>query len=136
MEARTVDSVPPQQESVMHKFTIVSAKSGPMVRFVYNSEVMVWSEAYSSKSGADNCIESIKKNAAGATIVDLTKGEEGKGYRFELVSSKDGQVFTRFVASNGETMVRSETYASMAGAKNCAESVQKRAADAPIELDI
>lgn len=118
----------------MHKFKIVSAKSGqPMVRFVYNSEVMVWSESYSSKSGATNCIESIKKNAPGAAVVDLTKDEEGKGYRFELVASKDGQTFVRFVASNNETMVRSETYKSKASAKNCINSIKTRAADAPVE---
>lgn len=118
----------------MHKFTIVEAKSGqPMVRFVYNSEIMVWSESYASKSGATNCIDSVKKNAAGAVIVDLTKGETGTGYRFELVESKDGQTFVRFVASNGETMLRSETYASKSSAINCATSIQQRAADAPVE---
>ncbi|UXN75519.1 DUF1508 domain-containing protein [Devosia sp. A8/3-2] len=59
-------------------------------------------------------------------MVDLTKGEEGKGYRFELVASKDGQTFVRFVAANNETMVRSETYKSKSSAKNCIKSVQER----------
>lgn len=118
----------------MHKFTIVTAKNGqPMVRFVYNSEIMVWSETYASKAGATNCIESIRKNAAGAALVDLTKGETGTGYRFELEKSKDGQTYVRFVASNGETMVRSETYAAKASAINCVTSIQQRAASAPIE---
>lgn len=118
----------------MHKFKIAKAKNGQfMVKFVYNAETMVWSESYASKASAENCVASIKKNAPGAAVVDLTKDEEGKGYRFEIVASKDGQTFVRFVASNGETMVRSETYASKSSAKNCIESVQKRAADAAVE---
>ncbi|WP_368669660.1 YegP family protein [Agrobacterium sp. a22-2] len=52
-----------------------------------------------------------------------------------MVESKDGQHFVRFKASNGETMVRSETYASKASAKNCVESVKKNAPDAPVEDD-
>ncbi len=70
-------------------------------------------------------VESIKKNAPGAATVDVSKDETGSGYRFEIVASKDGEHFVRFKASNGETMVRSETYASKASAKNCIESVEE-----------
>lgn len=112
----------------MHKFKIVSAANDQFrVQFVYNSEVMVWSENYKSKDSAKNCIESIKKNAPGAAVVDLTKDEDGKGYRFEIEEAKNGETFVRFKASNGELMVRSETYKSKASAKNCIESVKKNA---------
>lgn len=118
----------------MHKFKILkNAKDEFRIQFVYNAEVMVWSENYASKASAKNCIESIKKNAPGASTVDLTKEETGSGYRFELVESKNGETFVRFKASNGETMVRSETYASKASAKNCIESVKKNGPDAPVE---
>nr|WP_245578935.1 YegP family protein [Cucumibacter marinus] len=50
-----------------------------------------------------------------------------------MVASKDDQFFVRFVASNGETMVRSETYTSKSSAKNCVESVKKNAPGAPVE---
>jgi uncharacterized protein YegP (UPF0339 family) len=117
-----------------HKFKIVARKDGQFgVQFLYNSEIMVWSESYKSKSSAQNCIESLKKNAPGAPIVDLTKGGEGSGYRFEIVGSKDGQFFNRFVASNGETMVRSETYTDKRNATSCAESVAKNAPGAETE---
>jgi uncharacterized protein YegP (UPF0339 family) len=110
-----------------HKFKISAAKNGEFIaKFVYNAETMVWSENYKSKASAQNCIDSLKKNAPGATVVDLTKGEEGKGYRFELVASKDGQTFVRFVAANGEPMVRSETYKSRSSALNCIKSLQER----------
>ena len=110
-----------------HRFKITAAKGGEFVaKFVYNAETMVWSETYKSKASATNCIESIKKNAPGAAVVDLSKGEEGKGYRFELVASKDGQTFVRFVAANGEPMVRSETYKSKSSARNCIKSIKEK----------
>ncbi|WP_029042137.1 YegP family protein [Cucumibacter marinus] len=118
----------------MHKFKIVARKNDQFgVQFVYNAEIMVWSESYTSKSSAQNCIDSIKKNAPDAAVADLTKDEDAKGYRFEIVASKDDQFFVRFVASNGETMVRSETYTSKSSAKNCVESVKKNAPGAPVE---
>ena len=117
-----------------HKFKIVSRKDDQFgVQFLYNSEIMVWSESYKAKSSARNCIDSIKRNAPGAPIVDLTKDESGSGYRFEIAGSKNGEFFTRFVASNGETMVRSETYTDKRNAINCAESIAKNAPDAPVE---
>lgn len=118
---------------VPHRFKIVSRANDQFgVQFVYNSEVIVWSESYSSKSSAKNCIDSLKKNAPGAPTVDLTKDEEGKGYRFEIAGSKDGQTFVRFVASNGETMVRSETYTSKSSSKNAIESVKKNGPNAEV----
>ena len=117
-----------------HKFKITAAKGGQfMAKFVYNSEIMLWSENYASKASAKNCIDSLKKNAPGAAVVDQTKGETGKGYRFEIAASKDGQTFVRFVAANGEPMVRSETYKSKSSARNCIESLKKRAAEATVE---
>ena len=117
-----------------HKFKITKAKGDQFVaKFVYNAETMVWSENYASKASAKNCVDSIKKNAPGAAVLDLTKGEEGKGYRFEIVASKDDQFFVRFVAANGEPMVRSETYKSKSSARNCIASIQKNGPDAAVE---
>ena len=117
----------------MHKFKILNAANDQFrIQFLYNSEVMVWSENYASKTSAKNCIESIKKNAGGAATIELSKDETGSGYRFEIVESKDGEHFVRFKASNGESMVRSETYASKASAKNCIESVKKNGPDAEV----
>jgi uncharacterized protein len=117
----------------MHKFKIVAAANDQFrVQFVYNAEVMVWSENYASKASAKNCIESIKKNAPGAAVVDLTKEETGKGYRFEIEEAKSGEAFVRFKAANGETLVRSETYKSKSSAKNCIESVKTNGPDAQV----
>ncbi len=118
----------------MHKFKIVDRKDSQFgVQFLYNSEVMMWSESYKQKSSASNCIASIKKNAPDAAIVDLSKNEEGKGYRFEIVKSKSDQFYVRFVAANGEPMVISETYTDKRNALNCARSVMSKAPAAPLE---
>ncbi|WP_297585345.1 DUF1508 domain-containing protein [Devosia sp.] len=64
--------------------------------------------------------------------MDLSKDETGSGYRFEIVASKDGQHFVRFVAANGETMVRTETYKSKSSAKNAIASLKKNGPGAEV----
>lgn len=111
-----------------HLFKIVAAAAGQYhVQFTYNSEIIVWSENYKSKASAKNAIASIKKNAPEAPTVDLSAGESGKGYRFEIEASKNGEHFVRFRARNGEIMVRSQTYNAKASAKNAIDSVKKNA---------
>lgn len=109
-----------------HKFKITAAANDQFkFAFVYNAETIVWSENYKQKASAKSAIESIKKNAPGAATVDLTKDETGTGYRFEIVGTKDDQFMVRFIASNGEPMVRSESYKARASAINAIASVKK-----------
>ncbi len=116
----------------MYKFKIKNAANGQYrVQFLYNSEPMVWSENYTTKVTAQNCITSLKVHAKTAVIVDTTIGETGSGYRFEIIKSTNGQYFTHFKASNGEIMVSSETYTAKVNAKNCAQSVKDNSAFAP-----
>lgn len=117
----------------MHRFKIVAAKDGQSrVQFVYNGEVIFWSENYKSKASAKNCIESIQKNAPGAAVADLAEGEKGSGYRFEIVAGKNKGFFVRFVARNGETMVITENYAAKKSALNAIESAKKNGPGAEI----
>jgi len=52
-----------------HKFVIEQNKKGEYVaKFKYNSEIMFWTEGYSSKAGARNAIDSILKNGTGAPV--------------------------------------------------------------------
>ncbi|MGX5681065.1 YegP family protein [Schumannella luteola] len=56
------------------KFVITKDKKGEF-RFVLkagNGEIIAQSEGYASKDGAKNGIESVRKNAADATVVDET----------------------------------------------------------------
>ena len=56
-----------------HHFEIRKNKGGEFVAyFLYNSESIFWTEGYSSKAGAQNAIESIKKNGPAADVVDTT----------------------------------------------------------------
>ena len=110
----------------MHKFKIVAAKDGQYrVQFVYNSEVIFWSENYKSKASAKNCIESFKKNAPAAATADLSEKQVGTGYRFEIVAGKKEGFFVRFVARNGETMLITENYAAKKSAQNAIDSGKK-----------
>jgi len=56
-----------------HRFEIRKNKADEFVAyFVYNSETIFWTEGYSSKAGAQNAIDSVKKNGPGADTVDTT----------------------------------------------------------------
>ena len=110
----------------MHRFKIVPAKDRQFrVQFVYNSEIIFWSENYKAKATAKNCIQSLKKNAPGAAIADLSEKQTGSGYRFEIVAGKKEGFFVRFVARNGETMMITENYTAKKSAMNAIDSVKK-----------
>ena len=74
------------------KFVITKDKKGEF-RFklvASNGETIATSEGYKAKAGVKNCIESIKKNAAGAEIVDETAQvytfpEDHKGEQVNLL---------------------------------------------------
>jgi uncharacterized protein YegP (UPF0339 family) len=56
------------------KFVITKDKKGEF-RFALkagNGEIIAISEGYTTKSGAQNGIESVRKNAADASVVDET----------------------------------------------------------------
>mgnify|MGYP001235051980 CR=1 FL=1 len=109
-----------------HKFKITPAANDQFkFAFVYNAETIFWSENYKQKASAKSAIESLRKNAPGAVTIDLSKEEKGSGYRFEIAPSKDGEYFVKFVAANGEPMVRTETYKQKASASNAIASLQK-----------
>ena len=103
-----------------------------MSRFMYNSEPIVWSEQLTTKANARTNIESVKKNACLATIIDKTKGETGSGYRFEIFGTTDDQFMVRFKAPNNETVVVSERYTSKQNAIKAAKSVRDNSANAEI----
>jgi uncharacterized protein len=84
-----------------------------------NGQVILSSEMYKEKRGAENGIESVRKNAP----------DDG---RYERKESGD-QYFFVLKASNGQTIGRSETYKAKASMENGIESVKKNAPDAKVE---
>lgn len=52
-----------------HKFVIKKTDGGQFrAYFKYNGESIFWTETYASKAGAQNAIDSIKKNGPGADV--------------------------------------------------------------------
>lgn len=103
------------------KFEIKTGKSG---KFTFNlkasnGQVILSSESYDSRKGAEGGIASVKKNA-------------GNDARFERKTAKDGSAFFVLKAANGEPIGKSEMYKTKRSMENGITSVGKNAADAPI----
>jgi len=103
------------------KFEIKTGKSG---KFTFNlkasnGQVILSSESYDSRKGAEGGIASVKKNA----------GNDG---RFERKTAKDGSAFFVLKAANGEPIGKSEMYKTKRSMKNGIASVGKNAPDARV----
>jgi uncharacterized protein YegP (UPF0339 family) len=103
------------------KFEIKSGKTGKF-RFnlkATNDQIILTSEAYDSRKGAEGGIASVKKNAA----------NDG---RFERKTAKDGSAYFVLKAANGEPIGKSEMYKTKASMENGIASVGKNAPDATV----
>jgi uncharacterized protein YegP (UPF0339 family) len=103
------------------KFEIKAGKNGKY-RFNLkssNGQIILTSESYDSRSGAEGGIESVRKNA----------GDDG---RFERKTAKDGSAYFVLKAGNGEPIGKSETYKTKRAMENGIASVGKNAADATV----
>lgn len=103
------------------KFEIKTGKSG---KFSFNlkasnGQVILSSESYDSRKGAEGGIASVKKNAS-------------TDARFERKTAKDGSAYFVLKASNGEIIGKSEMYKSAASRDNGIASIGKNAPDAPV----
>jgi len=103
------------------KFEISAGKTGKF-RFnlkATNGQIILTSEAYDSRKGAEGGIASVKKNA-------------GTDARFERKTAKDGSAYFVLKASNGEPIGKSEMYKTKASMESGITSVAKNAPDATI----
>lgn len=103
------------------KFEIKTGKSG---KYSFNlkasnGQVILSSESYDSRKGAEGGIASVKKNA-------------GNDARFERKTAKDGSAFFVLKAANGEPIGKSEMYKTKRSMESGIVSVGKNAPDAPI----
>lgn len=85
-----------------------------------NGQVILASEQYKERRGAQRGIESVKRNAENAT-------------RYERKTAKSGQPYFVLRASNGRTIGQSEMYNSAAAMENGIDSVKKNAPGAKVE---
>ena len=76
-----------------------------------NGEVILTSERYKAKSGAENGIESVRENSP-------------KDERYDRRTASDGSPYFVLKAANGEIIGKSEMYSSTASMENGIQSVK------------
>lgn len=79
-----------------------------------NGQVILTSQGYANKSGAQNGVESVKKNAADES-------------RFEKKTAANGKFFFSLKAGNGQVIGSSQMYQAESGRDNGIASVAKNA---------
>lgn len=104
------------------KFEIKTGKSG---KFSFNlkaqnGQVILSSETYDSRKGAEGGIASVRKNAANDD-------------RFERKTAKDGSPYFVLKASNGEVIGKSEMYKTKASMESGIKSVRNNAEYADVK---
>jgi uncharacterized protein YegP (UPF0339 family) len=104
------------------KFEIYKDKAGEY-RFrlkASNGQNILASEGYKAKSGCENGIESVKKNAPDDS-------------KYERKETKSGKFMFNLKAGNNQVIGTSESYESTASRDNGIESVKKNAPDASVD---
>jgi uncharacterized protein YegP (UPF0339 family) len=84
-----------------------------------NGEVILTSERYKAKSGAQNGIESVRENSP-------------KDERYDRRTASDGFPYFVLKAANGEIIGKSEMYSSTGAMENGIDSVKNNGPDAEI----
>src|SRR5690606_35858720 len=103
----------------MGKFVLSKRKNGEF-QFnlkANNGQVILVSEGYTARAGAENGIESVRKNAPDDA-------------RYESRESSNGKYYFVLKAANGQIIGTSEMYETEASKNNGIESVKKNAPDA------
>lgn len=103
------------------KFEIKKGKGG--FRFnlkAGNGKVILTSETYQTRAGAEKGIESVKSNARDES-------------RYEEKKAKNGETYFLLKGANGKPVGRSETYESDAGRRNGMDSVKRNAGKAKVD---
>jgi uncharacterized protein YegP (UPF0339 family) len=106
----------------MGKFEIKKDKAGKF-RFSLkagNGQVILASQGYSSRSGCENGIESVRKNSKNDDM-------------FERCTAKNGSPYFCLKSSNGQVIGNSEMYSSVSAMENGIASVRKNAPDAKVD---
>ena len=104
------------------KFELKKAKNG---QFFFNlkasnGQLILTSEMYKAKKGAENGIESVRKNAA----IDA---------RFRRKESKKGDPYFVLLAGNNQVIGQSEVYSSVSAMENGLLSVKKNGPKADVD---
>ena len=105
----------------MGKF-VISARSNGEFQFnlkADNGQVILSSQGYSSKTGCQGGIESVRTNAADSS-------------RFERQSAANGKFYFTLKAANSQVIGTSQMYETEASRDNGIDSVMRNAPDATV----
>ena len=119
------------------KFVVKKTNTGYNFLLVAtNGQPVGNSQVYASLKAAQAGCESVRKASEVAGIEDQTKEgfEELKNPKFVIYTDKAGEFRFRLQASNGQNVLASEGYTTLAACKNGCASVVKQAAGAEVEL--
>ena len=114
--------VQPEKKKRTGTYEITRSKSG---QFMFNlkaanGEVILTSQMYESKAGAETGIASVKANAPDDS-------------RFERNTASNGDPYFNLKAANGQLIGRSEMYSSVAAMENGIASVRNNAPEARVD---
>lgn len=85
-----------------------------------NHEIILQSEGYLNKAGAENGVDSVKTNSQFDS-------------KYHRLTAKDGQFYFNLTAGNGQVIGTSEMYVSKSGMENGIASVMTNAPAAEIK---
>ena len=111
-----------KEKKIMGYFTLFKSPKNDEYYFnlkAGNHEIILQSEGYKAKSGAENGIESVRLNAE-------------EDVKFERLIAKNGQHYFNLKSGNGQVIGTSEMYATKASAENGIASVKSNAPDADV----
>lgn len=120
----------------MSRFVIKKVHTGiKFDLYAGNGQDIVSSEVYSARAAVLRGIESVRKNAPSAPLLDLTDPEQGAvpNPKFELYRDKAEQYRFRLRSRNGKIIAVSDGYGTKAAALSGLDSVRKNAAEAALE---
>ena len=121
----------------MAKFQVKKTNTGfNFLLIANNGQPVGASQVYKALNSALAGVESVKTVAPVAEIEDQTKEEveEKKNPKFVLYVDKAGEFRFRLQAANGQAILASEGYTTLAACKNGVASVAKNAPEADVEL--
>lgn len=116
----------------MSKFVIEEVPTGYKFHLsAPNGQTIATSEVYKTAAACRKGIESVRKNAPGAPVADLTSPDSvaASNPRFELYKDKSGAFRFRLKSRNGKVIAVSQGYSTKAACENGIESVRKNAGD-------
>ena len=119
------------------KFVVKKTNTGYNFLLVAtNGQPVGSSQVYASLKSAQAGVEAVKKASAANVIEDTTakEVEEQKNPKFVIYTDKAGLFRFRLQSSNGQNVLASEGYTTLAACKNGCASVVKNAAAAEVEL--